>query len=185
SMRRTSLFHASIITLALLSTIHAQPDTLWTKSIGGELTDVFYSVEPVTGGGYIVGGYTESNPDTSRDYWLARLNSTGDDTVWTKSFAAGDTEGRMAIATSDGGAVIVGSGNPRIIKTDGDGTVLWRHRRRHLLDRGNRRQWLNCLRGLLARECCQCLYRSNEFGRDGSLGHDLRRIPRFLRALDH
>jgi hypothetical protein len=124
-MRRTNLFYVLTLVLPLFSTIHAQPDTLWTKAIGGEQTDVFYSVEPRAGGGYIVGGYTESNADTLRNYWLARLNSTGDDTVWTRADTAGGTEGRMAIATSDGGAIIVGTGDPRIIKTDGDGTLLW------------------------------------------------------------
>jgi hypothetical protein len=84
-MRRTALFYILILTLPLFSTLYAQPDTLWTKAIGGELTDVFYSIEPRAGGGYIVGGYTESNADTLRNYWLARLNSAGDDTVVVRS----------------------------------------------------------------------------------------------------
>ena len=53
-LHRTKPIYTLIFTIALLSTVHAQPDTLWTKSISGELTDVFYSVEPITGGGYIV-----------------------------------------------------------------------------------------------------------------------------------
>ncbi|UCD38843.1 MAG: hypothetical protein JSW54_05015, partial [Fidelibacterota bacterium] len=112
------------------SSLQAQPDTLWTKSIGGDLDELLYSISPIPGGGYIAGGFTESNADTVRNYWLVRLNETGNDTVWTRAFLNDSTEmegteGRMSIATSDSGAVIVGTGNPRVIKTDGDGVIQW------------------------------------------------------------
>ncbi|UCH62961.1 MAG: T9SS type A sorting domain-containing protein [Fidelibacterota bacterium] len=124
-MQRSYLLPSMLIIIGLCQILSAQPDTLWTKSIGGDFDDMINSVEQIPGGGFILGGFTESNPDTVRNYWLARLNSTGDDTLWTKAFPAGDTEGRMAITTSDGGAVIVGTGDPRIIKTDGDGVLQW------------------------------------------------------------
>ncbi|UCD37551.1 MAG: immunoglobulin domain-containing protein [Fidelibacterota bacterium] len=129
-MRPSTLLTTLICILTFIPFLHAQPDTLWTKAIGFELDEMFNSIEPMADGGFILGGHTESNPDTIRNYWLVRVNSTGDDTVWTRAFlndstAMEGTEGRMAIATSDGGAIVVGSGNPRIIKTDGNGTVVW------------------------------------------------------------
>ncbi len=119
--------------LVLASQLHAQaPDTLWTKSFGTEFEVMFNSIEQLPGGGYILAGHREFSNDPDREvrlatraYWLVRLNSAGDDTVWTEAFPAGGTEGRMAIATSDSGAVIVGTGDPRIIKTNGDGVLQW------------------------------------------------------------
>jgi hypothetical protein len=127
-MIRVSQLTLVLVLTSLSSVLHAQPDTLWTKAIGVELDDMFNSIEPMVNGGFILGGHTESNPDTVRNYWLVHLNSVGDDTVWTRAFLNDSTEmegteGRMAIATSDGGAVIVGTGDPRIVKTDGDGVL--------------------------------------------------------------
>ena len=129
----------TILAIFISSTLLAQaPDTLWTKSIGGAFDEMFNSVEPIPGGGFILAGHREFSLDpdeevrkATRAYWLARLNIAGDDTLWTKAFAndttadGKGTEGRMAIATSDGGFGIIGSGDPRVIKTDGDGVLQW------------------------------------------------------------
>ena len=52
----------SLIVISLLSvTVFAQPpDTLWTKIYGGTGSDVPYSVQQTTDGGFIVAGYTAS-----------------------------------------------------------------------------------------------------------------------------
>ncbi len=131
-MANRTLQLITLLGILSLSTLSAQaPDSLWSKTFGGIQSEMFNSIDPLPGGGFILGGHTESNADTLRNYWLVRLNTAGDDTLWAKAFvndtsAGGDgSEGRMAIATSEGGAVIVGTGDPRIIKTNSDGVLQW------------------------------------------------------------
>ncbi len=60
---------------------------LWQKCLGGTNIDIAYSIQQTSDSGFIVAGYTESNNgDVSgnhgnSDYWLVKLNSSGD-TLW-------------------------------------------------------------------------------------------------------
>ena len=62
-----------------------EPNTLWTKVIGGDSTDVAYDVEELWDGGFAVVGYTKSIPVTNYDIWLLRTDSNGD-TLWTRTY---------------------------------------------------------------------------------------------------
>ncbi len=103
----------------------------WQKSLGGTETDLAYSINQTTDGGYIITGASNSNDGdvtghhgiqmpkaTFFDYWVVKLNSTG--TIqWQKSLGGiTDDYAASIIQTTDGGYIVAGSSN----STDGDVT---------------------------------------------------------------
>jgi hypothetical protein len=57
----------------------ANGDTLWTKEIGGPLSDVAYSViEAPDSSGYVIAGYTHSYGNGGSDAFLLKLKPNGD-----------------------------------------------------------------------------------------------------------
>ncbi len=105
-------------------------DTLWTKTFGGLLDEVGYSVRQTADGGYIITGYTESFGAGLKDVYLIKTNGSGD-TLWTKAYGGtGVDEGHSVEQTSDGGYVItgntgigIGQSSVYLIKTDANGIV--------------------------------------------------------------
>ena len=59
--------------LALSGYVHAQPDTLWTKTFGGRDDDWGYSVQQTTDCGYIIAGSTQSYGAGGWDIYLMAL----------------------------------------------------------------------------------------------------------------
>jgi len=107
-------------------------DTLWTRTYGGEFPDGGVMVREITGGGYIILGYTESFGNGYRDIWLLKTNEIGD-TLWTKTFGGLylDIAGSIN-QTTDEGYIIAGSMDiipsmtyAYLIKTDANGDILW------------------------------------------------------------
>ncbi len=107
--------------------------TLWSKTYGGTDTDLGYTVQPTTDGGYIVAGYTESFGAGVADVYLIKTNSIGD-TLWTKTYGGVNwDEGCAVQQTNDGGYIVVGNTasfgagfqDVYLIKTDAFGDTLW------------------------------------------------------------
>jgi hypothetical protein len=106
------------------------PDTLWTKTYGGEYRDWGNSVQQTTDSGFIIAGRYDWG--FSRDVYLIKTNENGD-TLWTKKYGTDNEEiGRSVQQTTDGGYVIVGSTGwgsqseqAYLIKTDYNGDTLW------------------------------------------------------------
>src|SRR5690606_28081744 len=130
--------------------IQAQdPSILWQKTIGGSSSDVVYSLQPTIDGGYVLGGYSNSNAsgeksENSRgliDGWIVKTNANGT-ILWDKTIGgSGDDFLTSLNQTSDGG-FIVGMGsnsnisgekteNSRggldywILKLDNSGNIEW------------------------------------------------------------
>jgi hypothetical protein len=121
---------------AMTTTIMAQPpDTLWTRTFGGDGEDYGNSVQQTTDGGYIMAGYTSSFGAGGNDVWLIKTDSLGSQ-QWARTFGGnGDEAGTCVLEdTMDTGYIIVGSSSSFspdstndiwLIKTDVNGDTMW------------------------------------------------------------
>ena len=122
----------------------------WQKLYGGLGDDTPYDIQQTTDGGYIAGGYSQSNSGdvtghhgsiNSADYWVIKLDTAGN-LKWQKSYGGTqDDEITSLKQTSDGGYVFLGytssingdvSGNHGaydywVVKTDTGGTIQWKN----------------------------------------------------------
>lgn len=123
----------------------------WQKSLGGNGTDIAYSIKQTSEGGYIVVGESESTDGDvtgnhgSSDFWVVKLNETGD-IQWQKSLGSGSYDRPNEVhVTTDGGYVIVGE------VTDSGGDVTGHHNAFDWwvvkLDSLGDIQWQKCLGG--------------------------------------
>jgi len=108
-------------------------DTLWTKTYGGVVDDVGWSVRQTTDGGYIIAGYTKSYGSGDYDVWLIKTDCNGN-SLWAKTYGGSDTDESSSIQQTDDGGYIVagytrsygaGNGDVYLIKTDDSGDTVW------------------------------------------------------------
>jgi cysteine-rich repeat protein len=108
-------------------------DTVWQKTFGGVSSDYMaYSIKQTPDGGYIAAGQNSLDSyDADIDFWVVRLDSSGNK-IWEKTY--GDdyySEGaRDILATQDGGYLIGGSTtydyyNSWLVKIDSSGNKMW------------------------------------------------------------
>jgi hypothetical protein len=111
----------------------ASGSEVWARAFGGTESDMAYSVQQTSDGGYIVTGWTNSFGAGYDDVWLVKTDDSGNQ-VWNKTFGGSyDDEGHSVRQTSDGGYIIAGSaghfGEIRadvwLIKTDSLGSKVW------------------------------------------------------------
>lgn len=108
------------------------PDTLWTRTYGGDIADYGRSVQLTTDNGYIIAGMTMSFGDGHRAL-VIKTDENGD-TLWTRTFGGGNIDEASSLEqTVDRGYIIVGSTNTigmgnfdiLLIKTDEYGEEIW------------------------------------------------------------
>ena len=117
----------------------ANGNEVWEKEFGGDLTDIGYSVEQTSDGGYIISGFTGSFEDLGATY-LIKTDANGNK-VWEKTFEgiSGLSIKNSVQQTTDGGYIIaagnmhthnipegltIGTGDDAyLIKTDENGDV--------------------------------------------------------------
>ncbi|MBU1983983.1 hypothetical protein KJ815_06205, partial [bacterium] len=122
----------SVMFLSTLGIAQPNPDTLWTRTYGGNEDEVAYSVQQTTDGGYIVAGSTRSFGAGYVDSYLVKTNAQGD-TLWTQCYGGSEgDEAKCVRQTSDGGYIVVADtrrgievneGDIHLIKTDADGNT--------------------------------------------------------------
>ncbi|MDQ1166044.1 hypothetical protein QE431_002362 [Flavobacterium sp. SORGH_AS 622] len=122
----------------------------WQKTYGGQYADLLRSMEQTSDNGYILAGYsnspisgdkTEGNKGIG-DYWILKLNDTGE-IQWQKTYGAdGDDQPYVIHQTKDGGYIVGGNSNSSsalssqggivgngtdywILKLDEEGEVVW------------------------------------------------------------
>ena len=104
---------------------------LFLKTYGGSESDLGYSVQQTSDGGYIITGRTNSFGSGNWDIWLIKTDAQGSE-EWSQTYGGdGSDQGRAVRQTSDGGYIITGSsssfgsGNDDIwlIKTDAQGNT--------------------------------------------------------------
>jgi|21_taG_2_1085346.scaffolds.fasta_scaffold00086_3 hypothetical protein len=129
--------------------LNAKGDEEWQKTIGGTGRDVMKEIHQTRDGGYIIGGSSESIVSGlktelsygSLDYWIIKLDATGN-IEWQKTFGGKFMDQlESIISTKDDGYLIGGwsnsfkSGNKSedvygegdywVLKLDRDGTIEW------------------------------------------------------------
>jgi predicted secreted protein len=81
---------------------------MWNKTFGGPGTDIGYSVQQTSDGGYIVASQTDTYGAGDYDGWLIKADSSGNET-WNKTFGGSGADGVVSVQqTSDGGYIIAG-----------------------------------------------------------------------------
>ncbi|MDB3905503.1 T9SS type A sorting domain-containing protein [Crocinitomicaceae bacterium] len=87
---------------------------IWQKAVGGDGTDVAYSIDETDDGGAIIAGFsTSTNGNISgnhgdSDYWIIKLDQSGN-YLWQQTIGGSGTDDPKSIKqTSDGGFIIAG-----------------------------------------------------------------------------
>jgi uncharacterized delta-60 repeat protein len=105
----------------------------WTKTIGGSSDDAAYSIIQSSDGGYVVAGWTKSFGAGSYDFYVVKLDSSGN-VQWTKTIGgSSDDRAYSIIQSSDGGYVVAGLTKSfgagwydmYVVKLDSGGNVQW------------------------------------------------------------
>ena len=122
--------------LFICGSVYAQPqppDTLWTKTYGGNSGDWGRSVQQTSDGGFIIVGTTSSYGAGSYDVYLIKTNANGNES-WFHTFGGSSLDyGCSVQQTADSGYVIagstesygVGSYDVYLIKADANGNESW------------------------------------------------------------
>ncbi|TSE09358.1 fibronectin type III domain-containing protein [Aquimarina algiphila] len=130
--------------------INEEVSIAWEKSFGGSQIDVANAIQLTVDGGYIVagtansddgdvGGNNDADGYLGGDYWVIKLNNSGD-MIWETNLGGNSDEAGNSIQqTTDGGYIVVGftdsndqdiSGDTSfadfwIVKLDGSGNLVW------------------------------------------------------------
>ena len=129
--------------------IDNQGNKVWDKTIGGGGDDILNSVVHVPGGGYLLGGFSDSNASGDKsennhgaeDYWVVKIDAQGKK-EWDKSYGGNGSDRLVNIMTApDGGWLLFGSSNSDIsgdksentkgsldywiVKIDNQGKKVW------------------------------------------------------------
>ncbi|HVM87037.1 MAG TPA: gliding motility-associated C-terminal domain-containing protein [Puia sp.] len=120
-------------------------EIVWQKMYGGSQNDYGLAMALAADGSCFVSGFTESNDGDvsgnhgSRDYWVIKIDASGN-LKWQKTLGgSGDDESNAVVATVDGGCVVGGltqsndgdvTGNHGntdawIVKLDVNGNIQW------------------------------------------------------------
>lgn len=124
---------------------------IWQQTLGGSGTDIARAVTASSDGGYVVAGYTNSpdgditgyhgnsSSNNTYDYWVVKLDRSGN-LVWQKTLGGtGEDQANAITASSDGGFVVAGlatnnsgdvTGNHGdtdfwVVKLNGSGNIVW------------------------------------------------------------
>jgi hypothetical protein len=123
----------------------------WQNTIGGSLRDILTSVQQTDDGGYILGGYSDSNlsgdkienSNGNNDYWILKIDGAGN-IQWQNTIGGSDKDQLYSIEqTIDGGYILGGismsniSGDKTencygtediwIVKVSSSGTIQWQN----------------------------------------------------------
>ncbi|MBK7387841.1 MAG: hypothetical protein IPI23_01865 [Bacteroidetes bacterium] len=123
----------------------------WQNTIGGSGSDRNLSIAQTTVGGYILGGWSNSNISSDKtencngdwDYWIVKIDSLGN-IEWQNTIGGSGEDRLNSIAqTTDGGYILGGMSNSNIssdktensngdwdywiVKTDSIGVIQWQN----------------------------------------------------------
>jgi hypothetical protein len=117
---------------ALLVKTDSELNFQWSKTYGETVEDGATSVVHTTDGGFALAGYTSTSL-SDKDFWLIKVDSSGN-TQWSKAYGArGDDIAYSVIQTADGGYALAGCTSSYgagkedywLVKTDSSGNEDW------------------------------------------------------------
>ncbi len=120
-MRTRFLFFLLLLSPILFKSVSAQ-QIEWQRTIGGADSDRPRTIQQTSDGGFICGGYSHSNIGFektenclgSSDYWVLKLDATGN-IIWQNTIGGADTDGlSMVYQCSDGSYIVGGDSNSDI-----------------------------------------------------------------------
>jgi len=109
---------------------------LWSRTFGGNSSDICYSVQETSDGGYILAGSTSSfgaGTPYYPNFYLIKADANGNQ-VWSRTFGGNFSEECYCVQqTSDGGYILggytgsfgAGGGDFWLVKTNANGDSLW------------------------------------------------------------
>ncbi len=116
-----------------ITAVAQPPDSLWSRTFGGNDQDWCYCAQQTSDGGYILAGVTWSFGAGHDDCWLVKTNAGGD-SLWSRTFGGVGRDDCYAVEqTSDGGYILGGTTHSFgagwydmwLIKTSASGDSLW------------------------------------------------------------
>lgn len=124
-----------LIPFLFLLTQKITAQTTFEKLFSQVSTDAFRSVEKVSSGGYILGGYTADSTANDTDAFVVRMNVNGD-TVWTLRYNGSSSKKDLIyhiIESADGNFLACGyttsttslTEDVLYMKIDANGQILW------------------------------------------------------------
>lgn len=108
-------------------------DVIWQKNYGGPGQEFVGDMQTTTDGGFVLAGSTESYGSGGSDFWVLKLNASGD-ISWQKTYGGPENDSASSIRqTADGGYVIAGSSysfgaggwDALVVKLDAQGKMSW------------------------------------------------------------
>jgi predicted secreted protein len=105
----------------------------WQKAYGGALDDRANDMCKTADGGFALAGYTNSFGAGNSDFWLIKVNATGD-VQWNQTYGGtGQDQAFSVFQTKDGGYAIAGNTNSSgaggldfwLVKTNSTGDMQW------------------------------------------------------------
>ena len=107
----------------------------WQHTYGGSKDDKFRSIQQTSDGGYIVAGDTASFGAVNNNFWILKVDSSGD-IEWQRAYGGNSGDYAYSIQqTSDGGYIVAGytlsfgveSSDFWILKLGSSGDIEWQH----------------------------------------------------------
>jgi len=105
----------------------------WAQTYGGSGDDEAFAVEEITGGGYVLAGYTKSSGAGLEDVYVVKTDSEGTQS-WEQIFGGSGTDIAYSFEeTSDSGYIVAGKTNSSgaggydflVMKLDDSGSQTW------------------------------------------------------------
>lgn len=132
-MAKLLLILLIMLSFAIVASAQA-PDTLWTRTFGGNDVEMPTWIEPAHDGGFVISGYTRSYAVAYDDMYIVKINADGS-TDWAYTYGDSGTDNANDIRrTRDGGYIIAGWSNSgghgakyRLVKITASGSFLWQH----------------------------------------------------------
>jgi hypothetical protein len=128
-----AIFLILLAFLGAATAIAQPPDTLWTRTYGGDAQEVTFSGTRTSDSCMVITGYTSSFGAFQCDAYLVKIDGDGD-TLWTRMYGEDYYDYAMDIVESgDGGIVMAGKHSfpgagirkAWLLKTGADGDLAW------------------------------------------------------------